>query len=189
MEQSQNDRSETSPPPKSCADPYISSLTKSSEQSHVKVRKNNVSTRISAKPPIGHATRSSSSPSSDFRYDESSASSSICTSTTPVSGNTGMASDRTEESGNSRPNYMTMTESTKAKRKTSNHLSYRMQRQSMDEFQFLKNSAIFSIGDSKSSIGTDPLSVNFSKPLGLPSRLEKMLMKQEQRGKENYLYD
>jgi hypothetical protein len=144
--------------------------SKSSEQSLVKVRKNNVTARISARPPIGHSTRSSSSPSSEFRFDESSASSSICTSTTPISGNTGLASDKTEESGNSRPNYMNLTESTKAKQKTSGHLSHRIQRQSMDEFQFLKKSGAFSNGDSKNSTGSDP-SVNLSKPLLLANKI------------------
>ncbi|KAL0394178.1 UNVERIFIED_CONTAM: protein IQ-DOMAIN 1 [Sesamum latifolium] len=120
-----------------------------SEPSSVKVRKNNVTTRISAKPPlVVQATHSSSSPSSDFRYDESSGSSSILTTTTPVSGNT--TSDRTEESS-SRPNYMNMTEATKAKQRRN-----RIQRQSMDEFQFLKKSVAFSNGDSKSSAGSDP---------------------------------
>ncbi|WCJ29431.1 IQ-domain 6 [Euphorbia peplus] len=177
--QSQSHPSDLTPPPKSCADSVsLSKQSKSSEQCLVKVRKNNVTTRISARPPTGHATRSSSSPSSEFRYDESSASSSICTSTTPISGHTGLASDRTEESGHSRPNYMNFTESTKAKRKNFNHLSQRIQRQSMDEFQFLKRSAAFLNGDSKSSAGSDPCSVNLSKPLCLPTRLDKNLTKQ-----------
>ncbi|XP_065850883.1 protein IQ-DOMAIN 6 [Euphorbia lathyris] len=179
MEQSQSDPSEITPPPKSCVDSVsLSKQSKSSEQCLVKVRKNNVTTRISAKPPTGHVTRLSSSPSSEFRYDESSPSSSICTSATPISGHTGLASDRTEESGHSKPNYMNFTESTKAKRKTFNHLSQRIQRQSMDEFQFLKRSAAFSNGDSKSSAGSDPSSVNLSKPLGLPTRLDKNSTKQ-----------
>ena len=131
---------------------------------------------------MGQVTRMSSSPSSDFRYDESSASSSICTSTTPVSGNTLLASDRTEESGNSRPNYMNLTESTKAKQRTTNNLSLRIQRQSMDEFQFLKRSAAFSNGDSKSSAGSDPSSINLSKPFYQPTRLDKSSIKQNERG-------
>lgn len=187
MEESNTDHSETTPLPKACVDSHVISHSKSSEKSLVKIRKNNVTTRISARPPIGQVTRSSSSPSSEFHNDESSASSSICTSTTPISGNTGLASDRTEESGNSRPNYMNLTESTKAKRKTPSHLSHRIQRQSMDEFQFLKRSAAFSNGDSKSSAGSDP-SVNLSKPLCLPTRLDKNSTKQL-RGTENYLYE
>ncbi|XP_011005472.1 PREDICTED: protein IQ-DOMAIN 1-like [Populus euphratica] len=159
MEQSHTDPSVT--PSKCCVDVNIHS--KSSEQSLVKVRKNNVNSRISARPPIGHITRASSSPSSEYRFDESSGSSSICTSTTPISGNTGLASDKTEKSGDRRPNYMNLTESTKAKQKTSAHLSHRIQRQSMDEFQFLKKSGAFSNGYSKSSAGSDP-SVNLSKP-------------------------
>ncbi|XP_030945533.1 protein IQ-DOMAIN 1 isoform X1 [Quercus lobata] len=179
MEQSHTDPLETTPPPKSCADSILGTHSKSSEPCYVKVRKNNVSTRISAKPPHnGQVARSSSSPSSEFRYDESSASSSICTSTTPVSGNTGLASDRTEDSSsNCRPSYMNLTESTKAKQKTCSYQSYRVQTQSMDEFQFLKRSAAFSNADSKSSAGSEPSSINFSKPLHLPTRLDKHSMK------------
>lgn len=176
MEQSHTaDPWEATPPPKSCVDSHMGTHSKSSEQCSVKVRRNNVTTRISAKPAhIGQVTRSSSSPSSEFRYDESSASSSFCTSTTPVSGNTGLASERTEDSNNSRPNYMNLTESTKAKQKIySSHSSQRVQRQSMDEFQFLKKSAAFSNADSKSSAGSEPSSINFSKQLCLPTRSDK----------------
>lgn len=171
MEQSHADSSETTPPLKNnSADSLVGKRSKPSEPSSVKVRKNNVTTRISAKPPhIGQATRSSSSPSSEFRYDESSASSSICTSTTPVSGNTMLASDRTDDSSNSRPNYMNLTESTKAKQKVYSYPSHRIQRQSMDEFQFLKRSAVFSNGDSKSTAGSDTLYI--------PTHLEKNSMK------------
>ncbi|KAK9274055.1 hypothetical protein L1049_018869 [Liquidambar formosana] len=159
MEQAHTDPSVTTPPSKNCADSLVVVRSKSSQPCSVKVRRNNVSTRISAKPPpIGQVTRSSSSPSSEFRYDESSASSSICTSTTPVSGNTVLALDRTEESNNSRPSYMNLTESIKAKQRTFNSSSHRVQRQSMDEFQFIKKSAAFSNADSKSSAGSDPSS-------------------------------
>jgi len=147
------------PPPKKCVD---SSNSKTSELCNIKIRKNNVSTRISARPPhIGQATRLSSSPSSEFHYDEScSNSSSICTSTTPI------PCDRTEDSNNSRPSYMNLTESTKAKQKTSNHQYNRSQRQqSMDEFQFLKRTAVF-------SNASDP-STNFSRPLYLPTYMDK----------------
>ncbi|KAJ7958373.1 protein IQ-DOMAIN 1-like [Quillaja saponaria] len=177
MEQSQADPPEKTPPPKNFRDSFVGLHSKLSEPSSVKVRKNNVSTRISAKPPqIGQATRSSSSPNSEFQNDESSASSSICTSTTPASGNTILASERTDDSNISRPSYMNLTESTKAKLKKSSYLSHRAQRQSMDEFQFLKRSGAFSNGDSKSSAGSDP-SVNFSRQLHQPTQLEKSSMK------------
>ncbi|PQM38440.1 protein IQ-DOMAIN 1 [Prunus yedoensis var. nudiflora] len=62
-----------------------------------------------------------------------------------VSGNTGLASDRTDDSSNCRvPSYMNLTESTKAKQKASSYQSQRIRRQSMDEFQFLKRSGAFS---------------------------------------------
>ncbi|KAL2545006.1 IQ-domain 6 [Forsythia ovata] len=154
MEQSHADPLETTPPSKTYADSTKGNLSKLSEPSSVKVRRNNVTTRISAKPPrVGQTTHLSSSPSSDFRYDESSASSSIFTSTTPVSGNTMFASDRTEESNNIRPSYMNLTEATKARQR-----NQRIQRQSMDEFQFLKNSAVGTYGDSKSNAGSDKYS-------------------------------
>ncbi|KAK8568592.1 hypothetical protein V6N13_106497 [Hibiscus sabdariffa] len=103
---------------KTCSKSLSGKNTRCSEPYSVEVRKNNVTTRISAKPPhTRQVTRSSSSPGSEFHYDESSASSSLCTSTTPVSGTPISPPDGTEESGNSRPNYMNTTESTKAKQK------------------------------------------------------------------------
>ncbi|XP_073131112.1 protein IQ-DOMAIN 6-like isoform X2 [Henckelia pumila] len=110
---------------------------RSAEPTLVKVRKNNVSTRISAKPPamLGQA-HSSSSPSSDFRHEESSASSSIHA--TPISRNI-VTSDRAEDSSSSsysRRSYMNLTEATKAKQKIN-----RVKKQSMEEFQFLQKSA------------------------------------------------
>ncbi|XP_074286912.1 protein IQ-DOMAIN 6 [Silene latifolia] len=178
MEEAHSTISEVKTPPKSLMNHSLKEACPKSSELHcsVKVRKNNMTTRISARPPlIGQATRSSSSPSSDYRFDQSSASSSICTSTTPLSG--------TEESGgitnNGRPSYMNLTESTKAKRRTQ-----RVQRQSMDEVQFAKNLAH---GDFKSSPGSDPL-VHFSRPLNLgPTRFEKSSNRPV--GEENYLYN
>ncbi|TYH36035.1 hypothetical protein ES332_D13G236400v1 [Gossypium tomentosum] len=108
------------PPSKHCLE---GKNARSSSPCFVEVGKNNISTRISAKPPcIGQVTHSSSSPSSEFRFNPSSASSSICRSSTPVSGNTTLSStDRTEQSGNSRPDYMNLTESTKAKQRPRNN--------------------------------------------------------------------
>ncbi|CAK9140570.1 unnamed protein product [Ilex paraguariensis] len=171
MEQVKNDHLEKTPPSKTCADSLKGDHSKSSESSFVKTRRNNITTRVSVKPPLmGQGTRSSSSPSSEFRYDESTASSSICTSTTPISGNTLLVSDRTEESNNSKPSYMNLTESIKAKQR---NLSPRIQSQSMDEFQFLKKSGAYSSGDSKNSTVSDASSFNISKPLCLPTRMDK----------------
>ncbi|KAK4491009.1 hypothetical protein RD792_001730 [Penstemon davidsonii] len=165
MEQPNTDPQEKTPPPPTKVNP-----SRFSGPSSVKVRKNNVTKRISAKPPLmGQATHSSSSPSSELRYDESSASSSFFTTTTPVSRNT--ASDRTEESNSSKPSYMNMTEATKAKQR-----SHRTQWQSMDEFQFLKKSGAFSNGDSKSSVGSDPYAVV---PMSRPTRMDKFSRNRE----------
>lgn len=88
----------------------------------VKVKKNNISTRISVRPPppppppaaanSNHQsckTRSVSSPSTDNCYNGSSSPSSVCVST-PISNSTVLAPDR--------PGFMGLTESTKAKQKT-----------------------------------------------------------------------
>ncbi|KAL3500774.1 hypothetical protein ACH5RR_039867 [Cinchona calisaya] len=183
MEEANNDFAEKTPQSKTCID-YSSkgNRSRSSEPGSLKVKRNNVTTRVTAKPPlVGLATRSSSSPSSEFRYDESSASSSFCTSTTPISGNTPLTSDRTEEGNNYRPNYMNLTESTKAKQR-----NQRIQRQSMDEFQFLKKTSAISNDDSKSSIVSDHSSVNFSRPFCLPTRMEKFSMNSTEG--DNYIY-
>ncbi|CAL0322690.1 unnamed protein product [Lupinus luteus] len=176
MEQAHADASAKTPPPAKKS-VLKSSNSKKSEPCLVKVRKNNVTTRISARPlHIGRGTRSSSSPSSEFQYEESSASSSICTSITPKSGNAA-CENRIEDSSNSKPSYMNLTESTKAKKKMSNHQYNRTQRQqSMDEFQFLKRTAVLSNGDSKISAGSDP-SINFSRPLYLPTYLDTSSVK------------
>ncbi|KAL1204368.1 Protein IQ-DOMAIN 6 [Cardamine amara subsp. amara] len=136
------------PPPKHLKSPETADV--------VKVRRNNVTTRVSAKPP------SHSSPG--YEFNESSGSSSICTSTTPVSGTTGLVSDNSSGQVNkNKPSYMSLTESTKAKRRTN-----RVVRQSMDEVQFMKNSGLL-----KSSPTSDPSCVSFSKPLGVTTRFEK----------------
>lgn len=69
---------------------------------------------------------------------------------------------------------MNLTKSTKAKLKLgSNQMYNRAQRQqSMDEFQFMKRAAVFSNGDSKSIAASDH-SLNFSRPLHLPTQSDK----------------
>ncbi|KAK8698548.1 hypothetical protein V6N13_114660 [Hibiscus sabdariffa] len=166
MESSHVDPAEPTPS-KTCSKSLSGKNTSFSEPYSVEVRKNNVTTRIAAKPPhTRQVTRSSSSPSSEFHYDESSASSSLCTSTTLVSGTPISPSDGTEESGNSRPNYMNMTESTKAKQRGSNHGFHRIQ-QSMDEFQFKRSAALYK-GDSKTC--DSPWTCSSSRPLYMKSR-------------------
>nr|XP_043613404.1 protein IQ-DOMAIN 6 [Erigeron canadensis] len=170
MEQGQNNPLETTPPSKINPNQKETSMMKVSDPEFVKVRKNNISTRISAKPPqiAGQRTRSSSSPSSEFRYDESSGSSSLCTSTTPISME--RTEVKTHNNNNSKPSYMSLTESTKAKQRNP---SPRIYRQSMDDFQFLKNSGVLCNVDSNSSNCSDPASVNLSMSRPLSTRMEK----------------
>lgn len=137
MEQVHSDPPEITPPPKPYVDDSIkSNISKSSEPS-VKIRKNNITTRISAKPSlIGQTTRSSSSPSSDH-YDKSSASASpsFCTST-PLSRYTNMASNRTDDNNSVRkPSYMNLTEAAKAKQR---NMSHKAQPQPENQLMFLR---------------------------------------------------
>lgn len=81
------------------------------EATSVNIRKNNVTTRVSAK-----IRRSSSSPSSEFHCGESSPSSSLYLST-PLSATSLFTSERREDSNSRKPSYMNLTESTKAKQK------------------------------------------------------------------------
>jgi hypothetical protein len=108
-------------PSKKCEDSF-GVLGDFSEPNSVKVRKNNVSKRISAKPPgpTHHQrfkTQSISSLSTEPHNDESSASSSSCFASTPVSFSTLLTPEKTNGSTRTRPNYMSLTESIKAKQK------------------------------------------------------------------------
>lgn len=187
MEESHSDLLETTAASKTFSDSPLVAQSKSSEPPSVKVRRNNMTTRISAKPPLaGRATRSSSSPSSDYLCDESSPSSSFCTSMTPASGNNGVTSEKMNGGSHGKPSYMNLTESTKAKQKTGSHLSRRVQRQSMDEFQFLALSAgLCGNGDLKSGASCEPSMMNFSRPLNQTTRLDRNLKVME---RENCLY-
>ncbi|RZR87380.1 hypothetical protein BHM03_00014789 [Ensete ventricosum] len=96
-----------------------------SELGPANIKKNNISMRISARPPTkstSHCGRTlcASSPSIGLFNKESSASSSSAYMSTPISSSACLASDRTEDSNRSRPNYMNLTESIKAKQKASN---------------------------------------------------------------------
>ncbi|CAN6441608.1 unnamed protein product [Victoria cruziana] len=131
-------------------------LAKQNEFVSVTIQKNNISTRIRARPPpplcnaLHSFPQSSSSPSSELRYGESSASS--ATTSTPISGNTHTAS---EEGSVCKPSYMNMTESMKAKQRSSS--SHRLGRQGSDELQLYKKSFLSS-GDSTSVRWSDNLS-------------------------------
>lgn len=117
MNKVEYDPLEVTPPPKAYINDNIkASISKSSEPCSLKIRKNNITTRISAKPSITEqSTHSSSSPSSEFHY-KSSASPSFCTSTT-LSRNKNMASNRTGDNSVSKPRYMNPTKAATAKQR------------------------------------------------------------------------
>ncbi|WOG85572.1 hypothetical protein DCAR_0104763 [Daucus carota subsp. sativus] len=117
MNKVESDPLEVTPPPKAYINDNIkASISKSSEPCSLKIRKNNITTRISAKPSITEqSTRSSSSPSSEFHC-KSSASPSFCTSTT-LSRNKNMASNRTGDNSVSKPRYMNPTKAATAKQR------------------------------------------------------------------------
>lgn len=110
-----------------------------SEPCLVKTKKNNTTTRISSKPPttpINLSCRTHSSPSTELHYNESSASSSVCT-LTPISSTIGLASERTEDNSyKSRPRYMNLTESIKAKKKAVGAHTATTQRLQSSDAQF-----------------------------------------------------
>lgn len=125
---------------KNCEDSF-GVLGDFSEPNSVKVRKNNVSKRVCAKPPgASHSqthhqrfkAQSISSLSTELHNDESSASSSSCFASTPISFSTFVTSEKTEDNVRTRPNYMSMTESIKAKQKACNASRTTVLKQSED---------------------------------------------------------
>ncbi|XP_020098748.1 protein IQ-DOMAIN 1-like [Ananas comosus] len=125
----------------------------------VKVKRSNISTRVSAKPPPllrNNRYGAQSASSSDFQYEESSPSSpSICTST-PISGNNLLASERTEEAGHNRPSYMSLTKSVKARQGVCAGKGNTIQRHESRDLQYHKKLPFSSTIDSKSISESDP---------------------------------
>lgn len=120
------------------------------ESESVKVRKNNVSTRISQRPSsmldqINRSSFSSFDPNSDFLGDDSSKSTSPISSSiaTPLSSN--------------KPGYMNLTESVKAKQRGCRHNDTHMMRKgSMEELQTHDKIIPLSNGKARRSVGSIP---------------------------------
>ncbi|KAL5579450.1 hypothetical protein UlMin_011892 [Ulmus minor] len=140
------------------------SSSSSSGQDSVDVRRNNITTRISAKPLTeNQLTRSSSSPSSEYPYEECSAStssSSALSHTLVFSKSVNV--DREEEIDTRKPSYMNLTQSTKAKQRAYNFSSPNIHKYLKDELQFQNKSMALSNGDTRSSAGSYP-SMNLCK--------------------------
>ncbi|GAV84920.1 IQ domain-containing protein [Cephalotus follicularis] len=143
----------TTPYPRKSDDHIVGYHSYASQNDSVKVRRNNVTTKVSARPPI--TTSPCSAPSSESQNDEKSTSTlSTSISPIPVSGNTLIV--ESEDSSNRKPSYMSLTESTKAKLKSCRDFSHDKQRHLMEDFQSHKKLVSLSSGDTRSSAGSDP---------------------------------
>ncbi|XP_065865409.1 protein IQ-DOMAIN 8-like isoform X2 [Euphorbia lathyris] len=140
IEEIQTDSSETTPFSRKSEDNIASFYSYSSTRDSVKVRKNNVTTKVLAKPPIV-MTRSSSSPLSESIYCGSSHSTSSSSAVSPIPSSSNIIMvDRVIESTddrNRKPSYMKLTESLKAKQKASSRHSGNNMPRFMMEDQFL----------------------------------------------------
>ncbi|CAI9114358.1 OLC1v1015066C1 [Oldenlandia corymbosa var. corymbosa] len=148
------------------------SLSNSSEHGSVQVRRNNISTRVSARPSTtGRLARASSDPISDSLYDESTSTSSLSTSETQDSNKTPVEGYRAKK-----PSFMKATESIKAKQRVPAspfHQSHSTQWRSVDSPQFLQKPSSFSGSLNRRSADTDLYSVHLCKDLYPPTHLDK----------------
>ncbi|GLU14334.1 hypothetical protein SLE2022_309100 [Rubroshorea leprosula] len=165
MEEIHTDQAEMTQFSRKSEDNILSFRPRSSEQESVKVRRNNITTKIIAKPPIAsEITGSSSAPSSESMNDESSLSISS-TSISPTTMSSGVLMvDRVGDSYYQKPSYMSLTESRKAKQKDWRVSSPYVPKHMMDDFQFRNKSMTLSNGDIKNNSSSDPSS-NFYKDL------------------------
>ncbi|XWS18857.1 hypothetical protein CRYUN_Cryun32bG0081000 [Craigia yunnanensis] len=115
-------------------DNIFSFHSSSSEHDSLQVKRNNVTTRILARPPMDIPTSSSlSAPSSESVYDESPTStSSASASPTKLSSNT-LVAGPLDDNHTQKPSYMNPTESIKAKQKTFRFSSDNMRRHVVDD--------------------------------------------------------
>lgn len=170
MEETHSRQSETTAFSRKSQDHHVSNHSCSSEHDLVRVRRNNMTTKVSAKPPSsGQITGSSSDPISESLYSESTTSASTSASLTPVS--KVLMVERGEETKVYKPSYMNLTESAKAKQ-ACRYSYHDMQRQLMEELQFCNKSMALWSGDTRSISGSIQ-SINFSKDLYPPIQLER----------------
>jgi len=121
--------------------------SKLSDASSVKIRRNNMTTRVAARPP---STISASS--SDFVCDASSPSTS---SVTPVSGTSFLTSERRSDYGHGGgPNYMNWTKSAKARLNGSSTHKLPLQRQRSSDLHHISRTALSAV-DVQSTAGSE----------------------------------
>uniref|UniRef100_A0A0E0DNQ2 DUF4005 domain-containing protein n=1 Tax=Oryza meridionalis TaxID=40149 RepID=A0A0E0DNQ2_9ORYZ len=148
---------------------------KLSDASSVKIRRNNVTTRVAAKPPS-----MISATSSDFVCDESSPSTS---SVTPLSASNSLATERRSDCGQvGGPSYMSLTKSAKAR--LSGYGSHKppLQRQRSGDLLHHNNRMAFSSIDVQSTAGSE-VSVTSKRlnSLALKGRATRSLDKENER--------
>lgn len=169
VEEMKTDKSESTPKYKKYDDHIVGSRASFSEFDSVKVTRNNVSTRITAKPPMsGQITRSTSDPCSEFLYDESSTSNSYSSNSerTPRSSNTQLEGRNTN-----RPSYMNLTKSIRAKQRGWQNPSHTMKKLVKGNPQLHKKTMQLSCGDTRSNAGSDLYAVSLSNDLYPPPTL------------------
>ena len=154
-------------------DNFFSLHSSSSEHEFLKVRRNNVTTRILARPPMASQTSGSlSAPSTESVYDDSSTStSSTSASPTTLSSNTHVTGTL-EDNHTQKPSYMNSTESIKAKQKTFRFSSDNMRRHVIDDdLQYFHTKLLtLSCEDTRSSAGSNS-SFNISRELYRPRQI------------------
>lgn len=177
MEEIHTEPPEVTPLSRKSEEQVLSFHSYSSDLDSVKVRRNNVTTRISAAPiTFSQSSHSSSAPSSESLYDESRATTSSTSASPTLASSSTLMADTVQERNIHTPSYMNLTESTKAKQRACKYLSRSMQRHFIEDFQFHSKPLVLSNGDAKSSAGSNR-SVNLSKdlyppiPLGLQRRV------------------
>ncbi|KAK6268213.1 hypothetical protein QUC31_012373 [Theobroma cacao] len=141
------------------------------EHDSLKVKRNNVTSRVLARPPIASQTSGSlSAPSSESVYDEGSTStSSTSASPTTLSSNT-LVADTLDDDRTQKPSYMNPTESIKAKQKAFRFSSDNMPRHAVDDLHFHKKLVTLPCEDTRSSAGSNA-SISISRELYRPIQL------------------
>ncbi|KAL0354534.1 UNVERIFIED_CONTAM: hypothetical protein Sradi_3900300 [Sesamum radiatum] len=123
------------------------SFSSSSDHDSVRIRRNNVSTRIS--PRI----------TTEFVYDESTTSNS-----SPSTSGTPMSADTLAKHNSTKPNYMSLTKSIKAKQKPFSYSFHAQLKQmhSVEELAYLRKQSRLSRGGTRTNADTDLHSVHLS---------------------------
>lgn len=165
MEENHMDPQETTPISRKSKDQLLNLHSYSPDRDSVKAARNNVTTRISAKPlTSGQISSSSSAPSSESLDDESCASTSSTSASPTLASSNTLMMEPLEQSNINAPSYMYLTESTKAKLRAYKYLSQSMQRHFMEDFMFHSKPMVVSNGDTRSSADFN-CSVNLSRDL------------------------